>query len=110
MKFKIVYPILVSVSAVLLSACGESEVAEKAPLPGEKIVNANCKVCHAQGINGAPVLGNVNMWGPRITKGKEQLVKNAISGFGLMPAKGGKTELTDLEIDQAVTYMLSLVE
>ena len=72
----------------------------------EAVVKANCKVCHAQGINGAPIIGNQKMWNPRISKGKEALVENAISGVGLMPAKGGKDHLTKAEIELAVEYFL----
>ena len=73
----------------------------------ESIVKANCKVCHAQGINGAPIIGNQSMWGPRVGKGKEALVQNVMSGVGLMPAKGGKDTLTQAEIELAVEYFLT---
>ncbi len=74
--------------------------------PGAALVKANCMACHKPGLNGAPIIGNVKMWGPRITQGEETLVQHAISGYGLMPAKGGSS-LTDEEMAQAVNYMLS---
>ena len=77
---------------------------------GESIYTKNCKVCHAQGINGAPILGNKAMWGPRLGKDKAALVNNASNGFGLMPAKGGNTELTEQEISDAISFMLSKVQ
>ncbi len=86
-----------------LSACGEKVDLVQA----EAIVKANCKVCHAQGINGAPIIGNQKMWGPRIEKGKEALVQNAIQGVGLMPPKGGKTQLSKEEISLAIEYFLA---
>ena len=92
-----------------LFACSGSEQQTQL-LAGEEIVKQNCKVCHAQGLNGAPIIGNAKMWAPRITKGREALVANAINGVGLMPPKGGKTELTDAEIDLAVGYFLSQVK
>ena len=77
---------------------------------GETIVKNNCKVCHAQGINGAPIIGNRKMWQPRLAKGEQALVENAISGFGLMPPKGGKDHLSDDEIGLAVGYFLAQLD
>ncbi|MFL0798726.1 MAG: c-type cytochrome [Cellvibrionaceae bacterium] len=76
---------------------------------GESIVNKNCKVCHAQGINGAPILGNKKMWGKRVPQGVDTLVEHAIEGYGLMPPKGGNQALTKEEIHAAVEYMVSRV-
>lgn len=94
---------------LLLSACGNSQ--EQADLlAGEAVVKQNCKVCHAQGINGAPVIGNLKMWQPRLVKGRATLVSNAVNGYGLMPPKGGRTQLSEAEIDLAVGYLLSQVK
>lgn len=97
--------LLLLVLTVLPGCGGEPDYSQ-----GEAIVKANCKVCHAQGINGAPVLGNHKMWGPRANQGIEVLVKHATEGFGLMPARGGRPQLTDEEIREAIRYMLSLVQ
>ncbi len=93
---------------ILLTACGEEEKVE-APVvsAGEQIFNKNCKVCHAQGINGAPILGNKAMWGPRVGQGIPTLTEHAINGFGLMPAKGGKKDLSDSDVQLAVAFMVS---
>jgi len=40
-----------------LFACSGSEQQTQV-LAGEEIVKQNCKVCHAQGLNGAPIIGN----------------------------------------------------
>lgn len=101
------------VTVILLSACGEE--AEKKPEPavaseGEMIFKKNCKVCHAQGINGAPIIGNTAMWSDRVTKGIPTLVEHATQGFGLMPAKGGNTELPDTDVEKAVKFMVSQVQ
>jgi len=50
------------------------------------------------------------MWQPRVAKGSDALVASAINGFGLMPAKGGQTQLTDEEIELAVNYFLSQIK
>ena len=70
----------------------------------------NCKVCHAQGINGAPILGNKKMWETRLPKGTDTLVSHAVNGFGLMPAKGGRVELSDEAVATVVQYMVSQVQ
>ncbi|WP_438951285.1 c-type cytochrome [Porticoccus sp.] len=100
-----------------LSACSDrpdssvdsgtpARVAEPSAHPGEPLVKANCRVCHASGINGAPIIGNPKMWASKISQGEKTLVQHAIEGYGLMPARGG-SELTDQQMAQAVSYMLS---
>lgn len=95
-----------------LTACSSDKSPTQAstPHPGAELVQANCKVCHAQGINGAPIIGNRKMWGPRLEQGQEVLVQHAINGFGLMPAKGGKTQLSDEQVAMAVDFMVSQVQ
>jgi cytochrome c5 len=102
--------IALAVSLLTLSACGKSSENEEAPQisAGEALVNANCKVCHAQGINGAPIIGNSKMWSGRLEKGLPALTQNAINGVGLMPARGGST-LSDDEIAEAVSFMVSKI-
>ena len=90
--------------AVLLAACN------KEPDVGEQVVNTVCVTCHSQAINGAPIIGNKKMWSKRLPKGKEQLIQNAIEGFELMPAKGGRTTLSDREVAAAVRYMINKVK
>ena len=84
-----------------LSACEPSDSGA-----GQKIYETNCRVCHAQGISGAPIVGNKKVWGPRIEQGHETLLKHATEGFGLMPAKGGKTELSNDDVSLAIQYMV----
>ena len=72
--------------------------------------NAACIACHGPGIGGAPVFGDVAGWAPRIAKGMAMLGENAIKGFtdvGYMPPKGGRADLSDQEILDAVTYMVN---
>ena len=87
-----------------ISACSEK------PNVGEEIVNSVCVACHAQGINGAPVIGNKKMWSKRLSQGEALLIEHAINGYELMPAKGGRTELSDEDVAAAVRYMMSQVQ
>lgn len=93
-------------AVALLAACSQEP---EGPSPGELVYKGTCKVCHAQGINGAPIVGNKKMWGPRITQGIPALVEHASNGYGLMPAKGGNTDLTTEQITAAVEYMVGQV-
>ena len=92
--------------AAVLGACSE---APETPGMGEQVVNRVCVACHAAGLNGAPIIGNKKMWAKRLPQGVPVLVTHATQGYGLMPAKGGREELTDEQIEQAVAYMVSRV-
>jgi cytochrome c5 len=80
-------------------------------LSGPQVYNSACLACHGAGIGGAPVLGNAEAWAPRIAQGVDVLKNHAINGFqgsvGYMPAKGGRADLSDEEIANAVEYMVS---
>jgi cytochrome c5 len=79
---------------------------------GTEVFEGACKACHGAGLAGAPKAGDHAAWAPRIAKGKPTLYDHAIKGFngqaGVMPAKGGRTDLPDDLIKQAVDHMVSL--
>jgi len=81
-----------------------------AALSGPQVYNSACLACHAAGVGGAPVLGDAAVWEPRIAQGVDVLKQHAIEGFtgssGYMPAKGGRMDLSDAEIADAVDYMV----
>ena len=56
-------------------------------------------------------MGDKAAWAPRIAQGMDTLYKHAIGGFqgkaGVMPAKGGRADLSDKSIDNAVDYMVA---
>jgi cytochrome c5 len=81
--------------------------AANVPTTGEQAFTQVCSACHATGVNGAPKIGDHAAWGPRIAQGKETLYKDALSGKGNMPPKGGTT-WPDATIRMAVDYMVSL--
>jgi len=80
------------------------------PKNAEELYNAACSACHAQGIGGAPRIGDKAAWAPRIAHGKDTLYRRAIEGFqgsaGLMPPKGGRVDLADDLIRQGVDHMV----
>lgn len=76
---------------------------------GEEIVRARCQDCHATGKNGAPKLGDIEAWKPRLVNGVDPLVKSAINGHNAMPARGGMADLSDAEMKSAVTHMVNQI-
>ncbi len=78
---------------------------------GEAVYNSGCMACHMTGVAGAPKVGDVEAWAPRIELGIETLYERAIQGFegstGMMPAKGGFAHLSDEDVMIAVDYMVS---
>ncbi len=73
---------------------------------GEKIYGGICQSCHAGGIGGAPIVGDISVWKERLTAGRDKLYQSVINGLGIMPAKGGDPSLSDAEIRAAVDYMI----
>ncbi len=78
---------------------------------GKEVYESACFMCHTSGTAGAPKLGDKPAWAPRISQGMDILVEHAIHGFqgsaGLMPPRGGRSDLTDEDIRAAVDYMVS---
>ena len=78
---------------------------------GPQVYNAACNACHGNGVGGAPVTGDVAAWAPRIAQGIDVLNDHAINGFDgdavtPMLAKGGRADLSDQEVIDAVAYMV----
>ena len=101
---------------------GEAAAAARATAPatpepvatamtGPQVYNSACIACHGTGVGGAPMVADAAAWEERIAKGVETLNQHAIEGFtgeaGVMPAKGGRTDLSDQEVIDAVEYMLA---
>lgn len=80
---------------------------------GPEIYDNVCMACHTTGAGGSPKLVHAE-WDARIEQGIETLYKHAIEGYtgsaGLMPAKGGRTDLTDEQVKAAVDYIVSQVK
>mgnify|MGYP000873676809 CR=1 FL=1 len=77
------------------------------PREGKVIYEGVCHTCHTAGLLGAPKFGDKGAWGPRIAKGTATLHQHALQGFNAMPAKGGNADLLDVEVTNAVDYMVS---
>jgi cytochrome c5 len=91
------------------SSCGGAVASASAgPRSGEEVYNAACMACHATGAAGAPILGDVAAWAPRIAKGTDVLHDSGINGLAGtgMIAKGGCMNCSDEEVVAAVDYMV----
>jgi cytochrome c5 len=78
-------------------------------LTGEQVYTTTCSACHGAGVAGAPKFGDKAAWAPRLLQGPAVLHKHALEGFqgksGVMPAKGGRSDLDDQSIVNGVDYM-----
>ena len=74
---------------------------------GKEVVAASCVSCHGTGANGAPKIGDKKAWAARAAKGLTGLTSNALQGIRQMPPHGGNPNLTDTEIERAITYMVN---
>ena len=87
----------------------KSDGIEPGTRTGEQVFNKTCNQCHAANasVANSPKLGNNAEWAPRIAKGFDTLISNAINGFNnnAMPARGGNPDLTDEEISRAIAFM-----
>jgi cytochrome c5 len=85
--------------------------AATADLTGEEVYKQACLACHGAGVAGAPKFGDKSAWSERVAQGPDTLHKHALAGFqgkaGFMPAKGGRTDLSDRSVINAVDYMVA---
>jgi cytochrome c5 len=103
-----------SALAIKAPAGAGPSLALAVPKNGKELFESVCTSCHGAGIAGAPKAGDKTAWGPRIAEGKATLYQHALGGYngksGVMPAKGGRTDLPDELIKQGVDYMVSLAQ
>jgi len=81
-------------------------------MTGPQVYNDACNVCHGSGVGGAPIVGDTAAWTSRIAQGTDVLYDHAINGFAggaptPMLAKGGRVDLSDQAVRDAVDYMIS---
>ncbi len=74
-------------------------------IAGGNLVKARCSECHTAGKDGAPKIGHMEDWKPRLKNGVDGLVSSAISGHNAMPARAGMANLSDADLRAAVIFM-----
>jgi cytochrome c5 len=113
---------LILPAALLLAGCSVNPVADEEPkhpwewqptdtelAHGRNIYLKTCGLCHNEGEQGAPPLGSPARWPPRLAKGTDTLILNAINGFdgedGYMPPLGDNDTLSEAGVTAAVKFM-----
>ena len=79
-------------------------VAFDGSLDAEMIYTNVCAACHATGVAGAPQPGTPAM-AQRVEKGMDALMQTALNGLNAMPARGGRPDLSDEQIQAVVEFM-----
>ncbi len=97
-------------SAMAKTAPAAPEAPFHGTLDGAVIYQNVCAACHTIGAAGAPKLAAAGDWTERLARGTEALYKSALEGINLMPAKGGRTDLTDPQVRAAVDWMLAQLQ
>jgi cytochrome c5 len=94
-----------------LSAPVAAPAAAAVDMAGEQAYAQVCSMCHTAGIAGAPKTGDKAAWAPRLAQGPDTLHQHALQGYqgkaGYMPPKGGRTDLTDQSVINAVEHMVA---
>ena len=73
--------------------------------------NKTCATCHNAGVAGAPKMGDVASWEPRLAKGMDVLYSSSINGMPpAMPAKGMCFSCSDDDLKALVDYMVESVQ
>jgi len=97
----------VAVCSSLVPAAAQAASAQERERGGKEVVETVCAVCHSTGVNGAPKIGDRNAWAKLTSQSLTSLTGVALKGVRKMPPHGGNPDLTDTEIERAVTYMVN---
>ncbi|WP_353227886.1 c-type cytochrome [Novosphingobium sp.] len=66
----------------------------------------SCKLCHAVAGAGAPLVGSVAAWQPRMTaRGIDGLLASVHGGRGAMPARGQCADCSDADYRALIAFM-----
>lgn len=116
---KVLKSLAVQISAFSLLAVMAGSVSADTPTLGvmqlaqnsdgfdvERVYMQSCWACHNSGAAGAPKVGTAADWAPRIEKGMDVLLTNAINGINSMPAKGLCFTCTDDDLKDLIQYMV----
>lgn len=70
-----------------------------------ELYQTSCKICHGEGIGGAPRSFDEAAWNERLSKGKDTLLAHAIGGFKGMPPLGMCSDCTKEDLIDLIDYM-----
>lgn len=98
------WAVAVGLVAALGSAWAQAPRIDKS---GAEVVEKACVKCHATGEKNAPRIGDSKAWAPRAALGLSALTAHALTGIRNMPDHGGSPDLSDIEIERAITVMVN---
>jgi len=75
---------------------------------GEEVYNQHCCACHANGVGGAPKVGDTAAWEPRIAKGMDALWTTMQNGLNAMPPMGTCMTCSEDELRASMNYLVDL--
>jgi len=96
--------IVLSIAGSVAAQAAGAQVRERS---GKEVVDAVCANCHQTGAEGAPRIGDQKAWSKLAARGLSSLTDSALKGIRKMPSHGGAPDLTDIEIERAITYMVN---
>lgn len=115
MNRKLAVLLIATATAMALSACDNTQTDEMVDEPvasttmsGQEAYEQQCAGCHETGMHGAPVVGDRAYWENRSRLWQAVIMDHAKTGYLDMPARGGRSDLSDETIELAVEYMLEL--
>ncbi len=97
------------VVAVLAAASTLLAPPSATAMDGKVIYAQTCAQCHANGVVGAPKIGDKSAWMQRLALGRDAMLTTVLKGKGAMPRKGGNASLSDAEAKAAADHMLNQV-
>jgi cytochrome c5 len=95
---------LIMACALLLATSANAQRIERS---GKEVVDTQCASCHAKGEKGAPKIGDNKAWANRAAQGLAALTDHALKGIRNMPAHGGNPNLSDIEIERGIIYIVN---
>jgi cytochrome c5 len=96
---------LIAAPSIVLALC--LAVTPAVWADGVKTYQAVCAVCHANGVAGAPKVGDRKAWAPLIEEGQPILTAHGYVGVRGMPAKGGKPDLSVEDFAASLVHMVN---
>jgi Cytochrome c5 len=79
---------------------------KKFPTSGKDVYLENCAVCHDQGVNGAPKIGDKKVWVPLIAQNMDVLIERTMHSDA-HPKQGACKLCSTGELIEAIKYMVS---
>lgn len=70
----------------------------------------SCALCHIDGNGGAPVVGDVDAWRPRLAQGREVLLHRTLQGHNNMPPLGYCMACETADFETLIDLMTAGVE